>query len=221
MTLRTKARTFVNVLSDALNRSVCDGKRLNYIGSRDGSWGSIGFRLTRDDLVGQPIPLGITNHATSAYLFVALQVALESEDGYLKVTRATFGLYADANADRVMFHYDFDREKEQYPSAHLQVSGESPVLTEIDGNQGSTRQLGRLHFPVGGVRFRPCLEDVLEFLIVEGFVDPPRPGWQEALTTSRDAFRRTQLRAAVRRTPEPAVAQLEAMGYAVNPPPPE
>jgi hypothetical protein len=74
-----------------------------------------------------------------------------------------------------------------------------------------------LHLPVGGRRFRPSLEDVIEFLIVERIASP-RDGWEAALNASRDAFLERQLRAAVRRKPESAVAQLEEMGYRVSRP---
>jgi hypothetical protein len=37
-----------------------------------------------------------------------------------------------------------------------------------------------LHFPVGGSRFRPSLEDVLDMLVRELGVDH-EPGWRDAL----------------------------------------
>jgi hypothetical protein len=38
-------------------------------------------------------------------------------------------------------------------------------------NNHSVPAMRELHFPVGGPRFRPCLEDVLEMLVVELGVD--------------------------------------------------
>jgi hypothetical protein len=69
----------------------------------------------------------------------------------------------------------------------------------------------KLHFPVGGRRYRPSLEDVIEFLIVERLVDA-RDGWQTVLAREREAFRRLQLRAAIRRDPETTMSALKNLG---------
>jgi hypothetical protein len=64
-----------------------------------------------------------------------------------------------------------------------------------------------LHFPTGGRRYRPALEDVIEFLIVEGLADG-QAGWRDVLNEERDAYWRIQLRAAIRRDPWTALAAL-------------
>jgi len=216
--LRGKAQKFVSILSDAINLSVADGIRLNYVGSRDGSKGWIGYQLKTDDITGRGFPLGVTNHNPTCYLYVNYHVTVESEQGFLKVLKATFSLARNPEGQGTLFHYDFERDKQDFPSAHLQVLGDSATLNELNELQGVTRQLGRLHFPVGGVRFRPCLEDVLEFLIVERFVEHYRENWQQALTAAREEFHDIQLRAAVRRRPSSAVEQLNSMGYMITPP---
>jgi hypothetical protein len=50
------------------------------------------------------------------------------------------------------------------PKPSLQVGGHSEPLTEIWRQH--VPRLGQLHLPVGGHRFRPTLEDVIELLIV-------------------------------------------------------
>jgi hypothetical protein len=62
-----------------------------------------------------------------------------------------------------------------------------------------------------GRRFRPILEDVIEFLVSEGLVDP-RPGWLDAVEDGRRAFLRKQLRAAIRREPDIALEALKEFG---------
>lgn len=47
----------------------------------------------------------------------------------------------------------------------------------------------RLHFPVGGRRFRPILEDVIEFLIAEKLAEP-RARWADALGRERANYQR-------------------------------
>lgn len=64
---------------------------------------------------------------------------------------------------------------------------------------------------MGGRRFRPTLEDICEFLIVERLVEH-RAGWAETLERSREAFQEKQLRAAIRRFPEVAIDQLRRDG---------
>lgn len=74
-----------------------------------------------------------------------------------------------------------------------------------------------LHLPVGGDRFRPCLEDVIEFLVVECRF-ATKEGWRAAVEAGREQWRRTQIRTAVRDAPSEAASALRALGYAVEAP---
>ena len=71
------------------------------------------------------------------------------------------------------------------------------------------RQSSRLHLPVGGRRFRPCLEDIIEFCIVERLVKPRHETWRDMLDVKRNQFYRRQLQAAVRQDPQAAVGALK------------
>lgn len=82
---------------------------------------------------------------------------------------------------------------------------------------GIRRELHRFHLPVGGRRFRPSVEDVIEFLAVEGLVEA-RPGWQDVVEVERAEFHRVQLLAAIRRDPETARQALDQLGWSVLPP---
>ncbi|WP_454050332.1 hypothetical protein [Cellulomonas sp. Marseille-Q8402] len=77
--------------------------------------------------------------------------------------------------------------------------------------------MSTLHFPLGGHRFRPAFEDVLEMLVREFGLDT-RDGWEDAVRTGRERWRGTQLRAAVRDDPASAAAALGDLGYAVTAP---
>lgn len=138
-------------------------------------------------------------------------------DDYLTVKQSYFGILADPDAPNPLFHYDYERDKEAYTEAHVQVFGANehldPMIIELSPNR-KKKHMGELHFPVGGRRFRPALEDVLEFLIDEGLVDP-KEGWKDVLETCRAGFRTKQLRAAVRREPDAAVAVLRSMDYKI------
>jgi hypothetical protein len=123
-----------------------------------------------------------------------------------------------ADESNLLLHYDYERGKEIYPEAHLQVCASSDAWREAGRRlDGKERLLERLHLPVGDRRFRPTLEDVIEFLIREQLAEA-HSGWEKALETSRRGFRDKQLKAAVRRRQEVAVAELERLGYRVKPP---
>jgi hypothetical protein len=106
----------------------------------------------------------------------------------------------------VLCRLDYDRGKQGYPESHLQIKGESAALAAWSGKP--RRELERLHFPMGGRRYRPILEDFIEFLILEGLAEA-RPGWRDVLDAARVAYHRVQLRAAIRRDPWTA---LDAIG---------
>ena len=74
-----------------------------------------------------------------------------------------------------------------------------------------------LHLPVGGDRFRPCLEDVIEFLVVECRFDC-QGGWRAPSEAGRERWRRMQTRTAVRDSPSEAAAALRSLGYTVAAP---
>ncbi|MDT3441191.1 MULTISPECIES: hypothetical protein [unclassified Pseudofrankia] len=138
---------------------------------------------------------------------------------HLMVLTSYIGLYTDANIKQVLLHYDYEREKtDGYPEAHLQIPATSePWVSLLSRCPDAKKELGHLHLPTGGRRFRPTVEDLVEFLIVERITEA-RDGWRDVLARSRDAFLSRQLRAAVRRLPEAAADQLTQMGYAVATP---
>lgn len=71
-----------------------------------------------------------------------------------------------------------------------------------------------LHFLVGGSRFRPGLEDILDMLVRELGVDHEE--WREALVSGRERWRRMHIRAVVRDAPEEAIAALRQLGDEVR-----
>ena len=81
--------------------------------------------------------------------------------------------------------------------------------------KGQTPRLADLHFPVGGHRFRPCLEDVLELLWVEFGIDVLQSA-TIAIREGRREWRRKQLRAAVSDDPAAAIEELRSKGYTVE-----
>ena len=78
-------------------------------------------------------------------------------------------------------------------------------------------QLSDIHFPAGGPRLRPTLEDLLEMLIHDLGIDHP-DGALDALADARTGWRRDQARAIVGADQETAAQVLREAGWGVTPP---
>lgn len=137
-----------------------------------------------------------------------------------------------------LFRYELDsKHRDDLPAAHLQVHGHRDELLYAmvraeRGSRGkqrthameagnSSRSLPRMssvRFPVGGIRMRPCVEDVLQMLKVEFNIDTTAE-WRTTLTEGRIRWRRRQIAAAVRDAPEIAALVLKAeFNYTVEAP---
>ena len=70
------------------------------------------------------------------------------------------------------------------------------------------KKLSSFHFPTGGHRFRPCMEDILEVLRVEFDLNVKNGAWEKQLKRAREDWRRIQTAAVVRDCPEVALKVL-------------
>lgn len=217
--LKAQARDFAAEISELLNGTVTQGIRLGAVVAVGGTT-LVGRGITVRNFTPETIPLCIGGRQPRLWLRVAFILSLDDEGQYLTVTKSDYSICLDEDGANVLAHYDYDRAPvNEYPSAHLQVNGANEGLADLfSQTDNAGKLLGHLHFPVGGKRFRPTLEDVVEFLIVEGLLDG-HDGWEAQVADHRQRWEELQLRAAVRRDPEAARAQLTAMGYAVTPPP--
>ncbi|GIG37644.1 hypothetical protein [Cellulomonas pakistanensis] len=152
---------------------------------------------------------------------------------FLAVRRSTMSATAEGT-DEPLFRYDYDAgSDEKVPAAHLNVHGHRDELVfammaaghRLRGRartsavrRGRVPRVSTLHFPLGGHRFRPSFEDVLDMLVREFGLDT-RPGWRAAICAGRARWRAVQLRAAVRDDPGAAVEALAGLGYEVRLPP--
>lgn len=215
----TQARDFADDLSRLLNKTVAHGVRIKSVLQDDGAIGWVGYGITKTDFApGHLIPLKLTKAPATCFLHIALTLHLDPEIDRLVVQRSKCGVYCHDDFESMVFHYDFDREPEaDYPEAHFQVGGSNPFLDELCAGVKLSKALRELHFPVGGRRYRPSIEDVIEFLIVEGLA-PGKTGWQDELRRLRENWWQIQLRSVVRRDPETAAAELRRQGYTISPP---
>lgn len=164
-------------------------------------------------------------------LQASYRCSLDRDATYLSVAVSCFSVHVgDTDSTEPLYRYDFVRDlKAVLPSAHLQIHAHRSQMGFAMGmaaqRQAARRgptgkgmceqaELKRLHFPLGGARFRPCLEDVLGMLVSEFDIDRA-PGWEEVLEEGRAKWRRVQAAAVVRDCPDVAISTLEAMGHRV------
>lgn len=163
-------------------------------------------------------------------LSASYRCAWDHKDEFLAVKDSTFAV-SPTDKDEPLFRYDFLAECEGgTPGAHLNVHGHrDEMVFALTGagkrqrgkhrsalvEQSRVPRLASFHFPLGGPRFRPSLEDVVEILVREFGLDTNR-GWQAAVTAGRAQWREKQLRAAVRDDPRTAADTLAHLGYAVT-----
>lgn len=220
--LRLQAFGFARDTSELLNGTITDGIRVRSVVRNDGAIGWIGFRINAvEDLPGELIPLTLGT-AANCYLHVIHTLTLDETGEYLQATKSSYGVYVGSpsldEAD-LLVRYDYEREPTHaYPDAHMQVRGESSAVAYLNKRLEQSKTLEKLHFPVGGRRYRPALEDIVEFLIAENYV-AHRDDWRDTIGYHRTNFHRRQLRAAIRQDPGTATQALTDLGYELRSPP--
>jgi hypothetical protein len=169
-------------------------------------------------------------------LAVDYKCVLDGHDQCMAISESQIHVFVEPDGREPLFRYEFRRNTiGKVPSAHIQFHGEHPELEKVMRDCGHSterakaRKRGRravrlhaLHFPVGGPRFRPALEDVLEMLIEEFGVKPVGSvaAARKALTDAREDWRRTQVATVVRDAPSKAAEALIELGYEVTAPNP-
>lgn len=157
--------------------------------------------------------------------------------GHLRVLKSSISVLEQVDGRAVpLVRYDFvDKHVAEVPVAHVQFHSDHDRFEALQARagRGSKRgkrkareaaegagvpaafRLEKLHFPVGGRRFRPTLEDVLQMLAYE-FGIRVEPGAHEAIASSRRHWREIQLRAAIGDAPTVAADEMRAIGYKVR-----
>lgn len=163
------------------------------------------------------------------YLGVSFRCTWSADRSFLAIEESTFDL-STKDSPEPLLRYDFLRAPSGHiPGAHINVhahrdemvfamvaagSQDRALLRQRAMDSGKMPRLANLHLPVGGHRFRPSLEDILEFAIAEFGIDC-LPTFRTALDDGRARYRRRQLMAAVADDPESAAEELRRIGYSV------
>ncbi|WZH38210.1 MAG: hypothetical protein PIR02_05965 [Microbacterium enclense] len=188
-------------MSSTLNRTVAHGVRLSAVHVPTEGTAYVGVGASKHDLAPRiGFPFLRAPDRPLVYMVVSYRLRADEERNYLMVQNSVVALAVDQEMTRELLHVDYERDKaDDYPEAHLQVAATSAEWEEVSPD----RSLQRLHLPVGPRRFRPSLENVIEFLAREGLTNH-REDWREVVDGGRHDFQRRQLRAAIRRSPEVA-----------------
>jgi len=196
-----------------LGQTVCDFAKVDGRILPGGAQAVVGTNL--EDLTSRPIRVR-SRADIPLWIDVTAYLMLDEDENQFLTVRSSVCALSVGDPTELVLHYDFQRNKAQYTEAHLQVYGRHRTLERLLGQLGRKEvdALAKIHLPVGGRRFRPALEDLLECLIDEGLADP-RSGWRDVLNESRRDYRMKQVSAAVRRNPGTAIRELERLGYAI------
>ncbi|QKW36302.1 hypothetical protein HUT06_21575 [Actinomadura sp. NAK00032] len=153
-------------------------------------------------------------------------LAIEDSKAHVRMMRKPEPLFRweylrhpESNVPCAHFHVHAHRDEAVY--LLLTGKGDNARIrkraAQLDADTPVIPQLSDLHLPLGGPRFRPCLEDVLQFLVEEFGIDC-EVGWKDAIHKGRRAWRRLQTGVVVRDCPDEAVRVLKDLGYAIEPP---
>lgn len=227
--LEDQARSFAEVLTTLVNGTVTVDAEFHVTQLADqppAAWiAPAGSELFRP----KPIPLSADGSDARLWLAAHFAIRLDEEGEYLSVQSSRFALCVTQITKNSLLRIEYERGKghepdaitdHSRPAAHLHLHGSSTQLGHAQALAGSEyKSLESIHFPVGGRRFRPSLEDFIEFLYNEDLLPSVHPRWREVLQSTRSGYLDGQLRAAVRRNPDVASAQLTSMGYVVSNPP--
>lgn len=167
-------------------------------------------------------------------LVVDYDCSWDSTRQYLSVERSVTAVYPLTRTSKdPLFRYEYIRRPGGViPCSHLQVHAHRDSFTHLLGYAGphskrARRRQGRgldrspsvseFHFPLGGPRFRPPLEDILAVL-AEEFGLETGGSWRSVAASGRAEWRRIQVASSVRDAPETAAQVLRELGYEVHGP---
>lgn len=169
------------------------------------------------------MPLTLSGERVATWR-LSYQTSMDHTGQFLKTIKSAMVL-TSVFEKTPLARLEYDSKMRTAPIAHWQFHGERGAFSHLLARAHSARKyvtdkphaLSSLHFPVGGERFRPGVEDFLEFLVRECGVDR-EDGWESAIQDGREIWRRFQMRTATRELQVEAAQILTAMNWTVSPP---
>lgn len=224
--LQAKSDEFASRLTNLIRGCVADAPKFGVVQTSRVQQLHIGPLPFSPDRSGFSfIPLARSCDAGQCRLLLKIEfrVSLDEVSEFLAVQHSTYGLWVrpdPTRKPRPVFRVEYDRDAHNKPPAHVHLHAESLEFGWIYGTAGlPPPRLSEIHFPVGGRRFRPTVEEFLRFLDREQLFSDWRSGWGEIVQMSLIDWEWNQARATVRQHPEAATDQLRRMGYEILSPP--
>lgn len=225
-TLDAASREFAEQLTELLQGCVIDAPEFGVVEAGHQQQRRIGPMPWNSDERGfdlLPLPRACDGDGPSTLLLkIELRASITERSGFLVVQTSDYGLWVRPDPrrrPRPVFRVEYVRETRSKPSAHVHLHAESLEIGWIYGTAGlAPPRLSEFHFPVGGRRFRPTVEDLLLFLDRERLYTEWKTGWQAVVNRTLEDWEHKQASATVRDHTDVAVEQLRLMGYEVTPP---
>lgn len=234
--LHNQAEDFANEISELLNATVSKNVALktSAIGA-DVFWigpsekPATAKNLPPIELLSGPKANGVPQLGMS----VRFKLGFEAVERRLVALDSVIAINALTNPIRPIARWEYVRDggiepgivskkRHRRQAAHLHVHGHSEDLltlfrtADVPHLEALSGRLENLHFPVGGRRFRPSLEDILEFLEKHKIITGFHTGGSAVLERSREQWLRQQLRAAVVDDLHTAISVIRELGFEVT-----
>lgn len=148
-------------------------------------------------------------------------LCVNSTGKHLAVDSSSFKVEFKANKRPVpIVRFEYERQARNKPVQHFQFHAESlplAILLARAGRYDIAAQQQDVHFPMGGHRYRVCLEDVIE-LVIREFNAESNPEWETRVRDGRRKFRERQTDTIIRKNLGRSVEMLEELGFKIEPP---
>ena len=225
-TIEAATTDFVSSLNDVVAAAIDTDVRFVAEFKEDGQRAGIEASRSYARSAGFPLVRTDEDRAAPALLLRVRYVVEMARGGeYIRVVTSTIGLWVDVTGGRknhrplIRVEYDRYQRAADRPAAHVHLHANSPEMAWTYGSSGRLApDLHALHFPVGGQRFRPTLEDFLLFLNREKLYTGFKPNWKREVLRSLRQWEDIQAASTVKKYPEIAVDVLQQLGYTVSPP---
>lgn len=192
-TLLEEAEAFAPDIADLLNATVCEDVPIQAI---VGQQGQVLVGAYDQSLRHLAIPLHV-RETRRIDLKIHHQCSWDFTGKFLAVEESAIAVLRARERDPLIrFHYE---RRRAWAPAHVHVHAQRDVVGFLLAGRDPSKPptFRSLHLPVGGRRFRPSIEDVIEFAIEE-FGITARRNWRDHVRDRRQEWREIQLAAALR-----------------------
>lgn len=164
--------------------------------------------------------LTINGHQRAS-ISAAYRMCANSTGEHLAVDSSAFKIeYRSTKRPVPIVRFEYDRHARNKPASHFQFHADSVplgILLVRAGCHDKAVEQSKVHYPMGGPRFRVCLEDIIE-LVIREFGAESQPGWEHVVQQGRKNYRAIQEETVIRQHLPRAITMLENMGYTITPP---